>query len=747
MSSTSNLIYPCSIQNIERNANFDNALACLHSAGIRDQHILDIYLKHFITPSRALQLTSAVSRAIDLTTINDVVEEVRNHLQHLSPLAFAIQYHRQVVKKTPNISGLFGYIEKSILHVQHQAEKEKLLIIDASPSLLPQCKSDDAEIVFTYTNSDICQTIQQDQISNECTLLTWDCIEDWGFNRCIVFAFGNNNQVLETVSQLTTKCPKNTVVHIVVPNTLWDDSKTRATLCRMFALQKLVLFDPTAVPENPKKWCIATLINSTLDAPTHINLLDLKLNGDGTQLCGDKYIAVPYQTFQAGAESIKKLYTVYSKKKSPRNQPQVVSFSAELQFYMTFYQEQGLHRMQITFRGSEQTEVDKSAQGNQLARFGGPLRSSESEAFIPLTDLLFQENSFAMNVRKHANYLLTKSDLTIKTCWFIFYPTFSKMSRYNHNLMSHVFADQESGLSALTANASFEAVYEAVERFCGADEDMYLILEQLNLIYQQLFQLRLIAKNPIYAKLHQIKKAKRDIANTRHRIKTHTLSTEQEYKAFQLLQDDKTEPLLAFGAEIIANSPLSAAEVCGLLWANYTYDKEKNLGLLQIVQRVDRSGVLLPVNKPWFFPLPDSLCAKINALYLEEKKSSEFDPESTYIVHPYAETGSRPSVNAMNSYLQNLLQELPSYEKILMLKGDAPSEIDIYELTNRAFKNSFLSYCSVNARISEDEIQYLSGNAGKTVDARNYEDFNTIYSLNLIRQHLNIALKRRSEYV
>ena len=82
-----------------------------------------------------------------------------------------------------------------------------------------------------------------------------------------------------------------------------------------------------------------------------------------------------------------------------------------------------------------------------------------------------------------------------------------------------------------------------------------------------------------------------------------------------------------------------------------------------------------------------------------------------------------------------------------MLKGDAPSEIDIYELTNRAFKNSFLSYCAVNARISEDEIQYLSGNAGITVDARNYEDLNTIYSLNLIRQHLNIALERRSEYV
>lgn len=747
MSSTSNLIYPCSIQNIERNANFDNALSCLHSAGIRDQHILDIYLKHFITPSRALQLTSAVSRAIDLMAVNDVVEEVRKHLQHLSPLEFATQYCRHVIKKAPNISGLWGYIEKSILDIQHQAKKEKLLIVDTPPSLLSQCKSDNAEIVFAYTDSDICQTIQQDQISNECIVSTWDYIEDWAFNRCIVFAFGGKNQVLETILHLTAKCPENTVVHIVAPNTLWDDAKTRATLCEMLALQKLVLFDPAAVPENPKKWCIATLINSTLDTPAQINLLELKLNDDKTQLCGDKYIAVPYQAFQLGTVSIKKLYTVYSKKKSPRNQPQVVSFSAELQFYMTFYQEQGLHRMQITFRGSEQTEVDESAQGNQLARFGGPLRSSESEAFIPLTDLLFQENSFTMNVRKHANDLLTKPDLTIKTCWFIFYPTFSRMSRYNHNLMSLIFADLESGLSVLTANASSEAVYEAVERYCGENGNQESVLEQLNLIYQQLFQLRLIAKNPVYARLHQIKKAKRDIANTRHRIKTHTLSTEQEYKAFQLLQDDKTEPLLAFGAEIIANSPLSAAEVCGLLWANYTYDKEKNLGLLQIVQRVDRSGVLLPVNKPWFFPLPDSLCAKINALYLEEKKSSEFDPESTYIVHPYTETGSRPSVNAMNSYLKNLLQELPSYEKILMLKGDAPSEIDIYELTNRAFKNSFLSCCSVNARISEDEIQYLSGNAGKTVDAKNYEGFNTIYSLNLIRQHLNIALERRSEYV
>lgn len=645
MSSTSNLIYPCSIQNIERNANFDNALACLHSAGIRDQHILDIYLKHFITPLRALQLTSAVSRAIDLTTVNDVVEEVRNHLQHLSPLAFAIQYHRQVVKKTPNISGLFGYIEKSILHIQHQIEKEKLLIIDAPPLLLPQCKSDDAEIVFTYTNSDICRTIQQDQISNECTILTWDCIKDWGFNRCIVFAFGNNNQVLETVSQLTTKCPKNTVVHIIAPNTLWDDSKTRATLCGMFALQKLVLFDPTAVPENPKKWCIATLINSTLEAPTQINLLELKLNGDGTLLYGDRFIAVPYQSFYAGTESIKRLYTTYSKKKSPRSQPKILEFSAELHFYMTFYQEQGLHRMQITFRGSEQT--DETTQGNQLARFGGPLRSSESEAFIPLTDLLFQENSFTTNVRKHANDLLTKSDLTIKTCWFIFYPTFSKMSRYNHDLMSHIFADPESGLSVLTANASSEAVYEAVERYCGENGNQEPVIEQLNLIYQQLFQLRLIAKNPVYARLHQIKKAKRDIANTRHRIKTHTLSTEQEYIAFQLLQNDKTEPLLAFGAEIIANSPLSVAEVCGFHWSNYTYDKEKNLGLLQIVQRADRSGALLPVNKPWYFPLPDSLCVKMNTFYSEAKNSLGFDPESTYIVHPYAESGSRPSVNAI----------------------------------------------------------------------------------------------------
>ena len=745
MNFSNNLTFPSSVQNIERNTNFDNALACLHSAGIRDQHILDIYLKHFITPSRALQLTSAVSRAIDLTTINDVVEEVRNHLQHLSPLAFAIQYHRQVVKKTPNISGLFGYIEKSILHIQHQVEKEKLLIIDASPSLLPQCTSDNAEIVFTYTDEDICQILQQDQISDEFTILPWACIEDWRFDRCIVFAHGNNTQIPATISHLAARCSNHTVVHIVAPNILWDHPKSRAELCQVLHLQKLILFDSAAVPENPKKWCIATLTSTAAVTPDQINILELKLNSEGTLLYGDNYIAVPYQSLHAGTESIKKLYTTYSKKKSPRRQPEVLEFSAELQFYMTFYQEQGLYRMQITFRGSEQT--DEATQGNQLARFGSPLRSSESEAFIPLTDLLFQENSFTMNVRKHANYLLTKSDLTIKTCWFIFYPIFAKMSRYNHNLMSHIFADQESGLSTLTANATSEAVYEAVERFCGADEDMYLILEQLNLIYQQLFQLRLIAKNPIYAQLHQIKKAKRDIANTRHRIKTHTLSTEQEYKAFQLLQDDKTEPLLAFGAEIIANSPLSAAEVCGLLWANYTYDKEKNLGLLQIVQRVDRSGVLLPVNKPWFFPLPDSLCAKINALYLEEKKSSEFDPESTYIVHPYAETGSRPSVNAMNSYLRNLLQELPSYEKILMLKGDAPSEIDIYELTNRAFKNSFLSYCSVNARISEDEIQYLSGNAGKTVDARNYEDFNTIYSLNLIRQHLNIALERRSEYV
>ena len=205
--------------------------------------------------------------------------------------------------------------------------------------------------------------------------------------------------------------------------------------------------------------------------------------------------------------------------------------------------------------------------------------------------------------------------------------------------------------------------------------------------------------------------------------------------------------MLAFGAEIIANSPLSVAEVCGFRWSNYTYDKEKNLGLLQIVQRVDRSGALLPVKKPWYFPLPDSLCVKMNTFYSEVKNSSEFDPESTYIVHPYVETGDRPSVIAMNNYLYDLLHQLPSYEKILILKGDAPSEIDIYELTNRAFKHTFLSYCTVNARISEDEIQYLSGNAGITVDARNYEDFNTFYSLNLIRQHLNIALERRSEYV
>ena len=170
MNLTSNLVYPSSIQNIERNTDFDNALACLRSAGIRDQHILDIYMKHYITPSRALRLTSAVSKTIDLTDINDVVEEVRNHLQHLSPLEFAIQYHRHVIKKAPNISSLWGYIEKSILDIQHQAEKEKLLIIDIPPSLLSQCKSDKTEIVLTYTDSDICQTIQRDEISNECTI-------------------------------------------------------------------------------------------------------------------------------------------------------------------------------------------------------------------------------------------------------------------------------------------------------------------------------------------------------------------------------------------------------------------------------------------------------------------------------------------------------------------------------------------------------------------------------------------------
>lgn len=747
MNLTSNLVYPSSIQNIERNTDFDNALACLRSAGIRDQHILDIYMKHYITPSRALRLTSAVSKTIDLTDINDVVEEVRNHLQHLSPLEFAIQYHRHVIKKAPNISGLWGYIEKSILHIQHQAEKEKLLIVDTPLSLLSQCKSDNAEIVFTYTNSGVCQTIQQDQISNECTISTWDCIEDWAFNRCIAFAFGGKNQVLETVSHLTAKCPENTVVHIVAPNTLWDDAKIRVTLCGMLALQKLVLIDPAAVPENPKKWCIATLINSTLDTPTQVNLLDLKLNGDGTQLHGDKYIAVPYQTFQVGTVSIKKLHSIYTMKKPPRSKAEIVEFSQELLFYKTFYKENDQFRMQITFRGSEQTFSDEPTQEKQLARYGGPLRNTEDEACVSLSTLLFQDNAFAMTVRQYANNLLAILDISIKTCWFIFYPTISKMSRYNHKLMLQMMDSQDSVLSKLTANSTPEAVFNAVNCFCCPDQNQEPVLAQLQLIYQQLLRLTLITHNPVSAMLKQVTREKKSLENTRRRIKAGTLSTTQEIEMFRLLHSEQAEPFLALGGEIITNSPLAVAEVCGLTWANYTYDKSTNLGLLYITQRADRSGALLPVERPWFFPLPDVLCDKINGIYSELKKNPEFDPQNTFIVHRYKDDGKHPAFTAMNDYLQNLLCQLPSYDKILTIEGDTPIEVNIYELTSRILKETFLSHCEAEAAFTKDEIRYLSGKLGETVAGKNYEDPGTLYSLSLIRQHLNIAITRRNSYV
>ena len=57
--------------------------------------------------------------------------------------------------------------------------------------------------------------------------------------------------------------------------------------------------------------------------------------------------------------------------------------------------------------------------------------------------------------------------------------------------------------------------------------------------------------------------------------------------------------------------------------------------LLYITQRADRSGALLPVERPWFFPLPDVLCDKINKIYSELKKNPEFDPQNAFIVHRY----------------------------------------------------------------------------------------------------------------
>ena len=400
--------------------------------------------------------------------------------------------------------------------------------------------------------------------------------------------------------------------------------------------------------------------------------------------------------------------------------------------------------MQITFRGSEQTFSDEPTQEKQLARYGGPLRNTEDEACISLSTLLFQDNAFVMTVRQYANNLLVIPDVSIKTCWFIFYPTISKMSRYNHKLMLQMM---DSVLSKLTANSTTEAVFNAVNCFCDPDQNQDSVLGQLHLIYQQLLRLTLITHNPVSAILKQVAREKKSLENTRRRIKTGTLSTMQEIEMFRLLHNEQAEPLLALGGEIITSSLLAVAEVCGLTWANYTYDKNTNLGLLYITQRADRSGALLPVERPWFFPLPDVLCDKINKIYSELKKNPEFDPQNAFIVHGYKDDGKHPAFTPMNNYLQNLLCQLPSYEKILTIEGDTPIEVNIYELTSRILKETFLSHCEAEAGFTKDEIRYLSGKLGETVAGKNYEDPGTLYSLNLIRQHLNIAITRRNSYV
>lgn len=438
------------------------------------ENILDIYIesqkylsgKNWVTNPMQYVRSCLHNNKDTLTLRFREVEKIYNLIvtdwSKIPPEEFIEQYESYILSRQNDSGWENGFLCENFFGRCFQSEK--LLVIDPSPSFFRVCKRFSKDITFAFSNDSYYMAFTANSKNRTMNIKKIDVLTE-KYSRILYFAsYSSQSDLIYTLNYVSNvmDAKESTNIYIVLAAKLLEKRKTKPELWNYvnehYCIQRIMLLDPKAVHNAPKKRAIVVLQNAPFKEPSEILVQKTRLLNK-TTFASLEFRRVPYSSFCERDRTLSEMYdTDYTDYSQPnrRNKPIEYKFTKEISIWLSLAKDKrgSVRPTYGIYDYPTQDQIRKNTlpRGKPLkTRISGKWHTSKTDAIDSAELLLFHDEDAAKKMRLATNKEYGGKTVSLKTFLFLHWIEMHSQKGFDPDLCKDVFFQPTSADASLCA--------------------------------------------------------------------------------------------------------------------------------------------------------------------------------------------------------------------------------------------------------------------------------------------------------
>lgn len=762
-----------------------SAIDSLLKIGIPAEHILDIYSdaqwlaqqsKYPENPYQYMRTAHGLSkkdRSIPYFHFEKIYTEAISVFRRISVLSFLAEFDAYFHHES-NDSGLDnGMLYETFWYdALHNNSCHHNIFINAPAHFIDKCLSDPnlmgVDIEFCFSDARRAMICQFNPVS---PIVSWSSIDDLILQEhpTKIMIWGNNlsskklQAVLQACQKLLCKTGPATI-YLTLPTSLFDSKRKNDHFCNYlisnFKIVQAIIIESGIAKTKPAKRSLLVLQPSdypndsiSLTKATPIHSTGTKSNEKViTALELQPNITIPYSSFLATHKTLSALYQEHLKllRNPPmRAHPRQYSFTIEITIWFSVSPCGDKLRGKYHFYAyptADQLRKNTLARGRPVrSNISGRVVATEDEIIAYAEQLPFLHADLGQDIRSEVLKHFGNSPISLKTFWFLYFPSFEENVKYNHTLCGKLFCGVGSCnspiCSLMVGSCTAEEIKRAVNAFLadnpfptkGAKKLTDELWNQINLLFATAIIKGLVSSNPVQSIIQERDRKRDDMQATRDAMVINSLSRSQN----SLLYDDLPADSSLSGEHLgylLCSLGFTTGIVCALNMEDLIHTAKNSLLSLKITKHIvgnkKKAECLENFNQHTLFPIP----RKFIPLFLSWEKSKTgfltgrgISPKEMgeYPLLHSKDVLCRLTPRTLNKYCRGKVSYIHRPDMVIKIPINRTTrqETDLNKYGASILKSNFDYFVTHYTTMSQDEIAYCRRVKAVTVMGNNYCDY------------------------